>query len=120
MRIGKAYGFFQYTGEEKELVMAFLPIVKRQDFSQDCTFSLSQIAAFQTQDSALTLLVEEARKCDRTHIIQGSVNHFGNRAAAMLVGDIFNGIYLDFFRQNDPFFAEIVYQRAGIYVFRRK
>ncbi len=120
MTVGKAYGFLQYSGKNRDLVRAFPAIVKRENFPQSCTFSLLEIAAFKTEDSALARLVEEARECDRTHILEGSIDNSSNRKAAMFVGDIFNGVYMTLFNQGDPFSAEIVYQRAGRYVFRRK
>ncbi|MDP3728702.1 MAG: hypothetical protein Q8R18_04590 [bacterium] len=120
MKIGQAYGFLQYRGKNRTIQRVFPSIVRRQNFSELAFISLSRIAAFQTEDSALTHIVEEAREGNMTHVVKATVENSGNREVALFVGDIFNGMYMNLFHQGDPFCAGIIYQRGDRYVYRRK
>lgn len=119
--IGEAYGFFYY-GKDTQDIKKELPSIK------DCAQTPSALELtltegvrnITTNDPALLSIIKKAEKYHMSHVLKATMPNVGNRRVAQELGDIMNVMYMQFYAQNEPFNAGIVYKIGEKYVFRRE
>lgn len=119
MKEGKAYGIFHYEGPTNNIVNE-IPLIRRlANLPLELSVKVSEISDFSTEDSALNQIVNQSKIYGLNHVLEANIPNFSNREASMIVGDIFNLLYISLYNKGDPFLVSIIYKRGEHYVQRR-
>ena len=119
--VGKAYGFFYYSGRTKNISGVLPNIRERTETPSELTLDLVEgVDNLDTKkDSELVKIVARAKQQHMSHVLKATLPGIGNRKAANFLGNIMNGLYTGLYNESEPFYAGIVYNRGEQYVFRR-
>ncbi len=119
--VGKAYGFFYYSGRTKNISEVLPNIRERTETPSELTLDLVEgVDNLDAEnDSALVKIVKRAKQQHMSHVLKATLPGMGNRKAANFLGNIMNGLYTGLYNESEPYYAGIVYARGEQYVFRR-
>jgi hypothetical protein len=120
MADGKAYGFLYYDGKTEDIAGELPRARDAFPCPTELHTDVKEISDINVQnDTGLAAIVEQAKSFKMSHVIEGTLPHQGNRAAADNIYNIIGYIGLSELFEGKPLNTGTVYERGGKYIFKR-
>mgnify|MGYP001566595669 FL=1 len=117
--VGKAYGFF-YCNAPKNQIEEYLPTIREcAQTPSKLELSLNDISSFQSEDSELTSLAQEAKQQGINYVLEANYPQATNEKTADELSAVLNQAYQSpLYETGESFKGAIVYKQGNSYIFR--